>query len=332
MHDTPLQTEFDLIRRHFAGMTPPRADVAVGIGDDAALVEVPSGQQLAISVDTLVSGVHFLPAVSPQSLGHKALAVNLSDLAAMGAEPAWATLALTLPEPDEAWLDGFAEGFSALARRYGVALIGGDTTRGPLSLTVQVQGFVPDGQALRRSGARVGDGIYVTGCLGDAALCLKQLQSATPPATIPDLLRQRLERPEPRIQAGLALRQLASSAIDISDGLLADLGHILEASHVGAILHLERLPLSVVFRDWLATSGDWSPALTGGDDYELCFTLSSAHEREVAGLAAELGLELRRIGTVEGAPGLRVLQPDGRAWSGAGRGFDHFAGGAQDDG
>ncbi len=332
MHDTSVQSEFDLIRRHFAGMTPPRADVSLGIGDDAALVAPPPGQQLAISVDTLVSGVHFLPSVSPLALGHKALAVNLSDLAAMGAEPAWATLALTLPEPDEAWLNGFAKGFAALARRFGVALIGGDTTRGPLSLTVQVQGFVPAGQALRRSGARAGDDIYVTGCLGDAALCLKQLQSAVPPPAIPDSLRQRLESPQPRVAAGMALRQRATSAIDISDGLLADLGHILEASAVGATLFLERLPLSSAFRDWFAASGDWSPALAGGDDYELCFTLPPAGEPEMAGLAAELGLEINRIGSIERSPGLRVLQPDGRAWSGAGRGFDHFAGGSADAG
>ncbi|MEJ2452730.1 MAG: thiamine-phosphate kinase [Candidatus Thiodiazotropha sp.] len=332
MQDSPLQSEFDLIRRHFAGMTPPRPDVSLGIGDDAALVTPPSGQQLAISVDTLVSGVHFQPSVSPQALGHKALAVNLSDLAAMGAEPAWATLALTLPEPDEAWLVGFAEGFASLARRYGVALVGGDTTRGALSLTVQVHGFVPDGQSLRRSGARVGDGIYVTGCLGDAALCLKQLQTATPPTAIPDSLRQRLDRPEPRIEAGLALRQRASSAIDISDGLLADLGHILEASDVGACLFLERLPLSAAFSEWFAASGDWSPALSGGDDYELCFTLPPAQEREMTGLAAELELGIHRIGTIEAAPGLRVLQPDGRAWLGTGRGFDHFAGGSTDAG
>jgi thiamine-monophosphate kinase len=332
MHDTPAITEFDLIRRYFADMTPSRADVSLGIGDDAALVRVPPEQGLAVSIDTLVSGVHFLPTVSPQALGHKSLAVNLSDLAAMGAEPAWVTLALTLPAVDHAWLQGFAEGFAALARRYGVSLIGGDTTRGPMSLTVQVHGFVPEEQALRRSGARFGDDVYVTGCLGDAALYLRLQQSAAPLPGDVDALRQCLERPEPRIEAGMALRGLATSAIDISDGLLADLGHILEASGVGASLSLEQLPLSTLFADWLSRSGDWTPALAGGDDYELCFTAPPEGAPQIERIANELGLSMQRIGRIEQAPGLRVRMPDGTSWSGFARGFDHFAGGEADAG
>jgi thiamine-monophosphate kinase len=324
-------SEFDLIRTYFSPMTAPRADVALGIGDDAALVCVPSGQQLALSVDTLVSGVHFLPSVSPQALGHKALAVNLSDLAAMGAEPAWVTLALTLPEPDQVWLAGFADGFSALAARYGVALIGGDTTRGPLSLTVQVEGLVPEGEALRRAGARVGEGIYVTGCLGDAALCLKLMQSPAANTEVIEALRDCLEWPQPRVEAGVGLRGVASSAIDISDGLLADLGHILEASGLGASLELERLPLSDAYADWLAQGGDWSLALTGGDDYELCFTAPQEAAPQIERLAAELALPISCIGRIEPESGLRIRQPDGTPWSGTGAGFDHFADGSEAD-
>ncbi len=324
-------SEFDLIRTYFSGMTPDRADVALGIGDDAALVSVPPGQQLALSVDTLVCGVHFLPSVSPRALGHKALAVNLSDLAAMGAEPAWVTLALTLPQADPAWLDGFAEGFATLAERYGVALIGGDTTRGPLSLSVQVAGLVPEGAALRRTGARAGDGIYVTGQLGDAALCLAQMQSAAADAGSIELLRPRLEMPRPRVEAGIGLRGLASSAIDISDGLLADLGHILAASGVGATLRLQRLPLSDAYADWLAQGGGWSLALTGGDDYELCFTAPPQSGPQIERLAAELDLPISCIGRIEAASGLRVIGPDGEPWSGVGAGFDHFANGSGAD-
>ena len=320
-------SEFDLIQTYFSHLTSARSDVSLGIGDDAALVRVPPGQQLAVSVDTLVSGVHFLPSVSPRDLGHKALAVNLSDMAAMGAEPAWATLALTLPEADGTWLAGFAEGFAALADRHGVALIGGDTTRGPLSLSVQIQGLVPEGQALTRAGARAGEGIYVTGCLGDAALCLKLMQSLPSETARIDQLRERLERPQPRVEAGLALRGLASSAIDVSDGLLADLGHILQASGVGATLELKQLPLSGVYADWQAHSGDWSLALTGGDDYELCFTAPDELRPRIERLAVELALPISRIGRIEPEPGLQVRLPDGRPWEGSVSGFDHFVNG-----
>ena len=327
MGDRSSMSEFDLIRTYFADLTPQRADVALGIGDDAALVSIPPGQQVAVSVDTLVSGVHFLPSVSPRALGHKALAVNLSDLAAMGAEPAWVTLAMTLPTADSTWLAEFAAGFSALAARYKVALIGGDTTRGPLSLSLQVQGLVPEGEALRRAGARAGDGIYVTGSLGDAALCLKLMQASAESERIDQALRTRLERPQPRVAAGMGLRGLASSAIDISDGLLADLGHILEASGVGASLELARLPLSDTYAEWMAQGGDWSPALTGGDDYELCFTASGELGTRIESLAAQLDLPISRIGRIEDETGLRVIRPDGGVWSGSDAGFDHFADG-----
>lgn len=325
MGDRSSMSEFDLIRTYFTDLTPDRADVALGIGDDAALVSVPPGQQVAVSVDTLVSGVHFLPSVSPRALGHKALAVNLSDLAAMGAEPAWVTLALTLPTADHTWLAEFAEGFSGLAARYGVALIGGDTTRGPLSLSIQVQGLVPEGEALRRSGARVGDGIYVTGTLGDAALCLKLMQSTTDSGPLIDALRPRLETPQPRVEAGAGLRGLASGAIDISDGLLADLGHILEASGVGASLELERVPLSSTYAEWMVQGGDWSPALTGGDDYELCFTAAEEAGPQIEKLAVDLDLPISCVGRIEAQTGLRVTKSGAGVWSGSETGFDHFS-------
>jgi len=326
MTSTARLTEFDLIRRFFSHATASRSDVLLGVGDDAALVEVPPKTQLAISVDTLVSGVHFFPGVDPEALGHKALAVNLSDLAAMGAEPAWATLALTLPRADEAWLKAFARGFAALADRHRVQLIGGDTTRGPLSITVQVHGLVPEGSALRRSGARVGDDIYVTGQLGDAALCLRQLQSDRLLPADFEPLRERLERPWPRVEAGLALRGVASSAIDLSDGLLADLGHVLEASGVGARIDLPCLPLSTRFAEWLGKHDDWTPAVAGGDDYELCFTAPADRSGEIDRIARELGLAITRIGTVLAEGGLQVWLEAGQPWSGSGAGFDHFGG------
>lgn len=318
-------TEFDLIGRFFAHLTDSREDVLLGIGDDAALLDVPPGKRLAVSVDTLVAGVHFFPSVSPESLGHKSLAVNLSDLAAMGAEPAWATLALTLPEVDERWLKAFATGFGTLATQYGVQLIGGDTTRGPLSITVQVQGLVPAGLALRRDGARTGDQIYVTGCLGDAALFLKALKTDSAGGGGNESLRQRLERPQPRIEAGLALRGLATSAIDISDGLLADLGHILDASGVGATIELAEIPLSDQARALQAATVDWAPILTGGDDYELCFTAPQSKRAEIERISGTLGLHMTRIGVVEREAGLRAQLPDGSLWRSPKAGFNHFA-------
>ncbi len=278
--------------------------------------------------------MHFRVDTDPAALGHKALAVNLSDLAAMGAEPAWAMLALTLPSADETWLEGFAGGFCALAREHGVALIGGDTTRGPLSITVQVQGFAPAGQALRRDGARAGDTIHVTGTLGDAGLALRFADQAPASLAREDLgwLRGRLDRPAPRVAVGMALRGRARAAIDVSDGLLADLGHILAASGVGATLWLDRLPLSAPFRRGIAAlaradgvgEDDLAAtvALSAGDDYELCFT--AAAEAAIGDDVA--GTRCAAIGVIEAEPGLRCLRRDGSAWQPASRGFDHFSG------
>ncbi len=315
-------SEFDLIRRHFT-WPAARRDVTLGVGDDAALLQVPAGHELAVSVDTLVAGVHFPQETPAGALGHKALAVNLSDLAAMGADPAWATLALTLPEADDTWVAEFSAGFQALAREYPVDLVGGDTTRGPLSVTVQVMGLVPQGKALRRSGARAGDGIYVTGTLGDGALGLRLLaqQSEIDPAG--QRLVERLMRPRPRIQAGIALRHSAHAAIDISDGLLADLGHVLDASGVGARIHLAQLPLSDEF---LAVSGeviDWSLPLSGGDDYELLFTMPPDMEFLIGTQPG--GVRWTRIGTVERSAGLHVEDMDGQPMSLSRFGYQHFA-------
>ncbi|MCU7810100.1 MAG: thiamine-phosphate kinase [Candidatus Thiodiazotropha sp. (ex Notomyrtea botanica)] len=326
MKTSSTQSEFDLIRRYFAEMTTSCEGVSLGIGDDAAVLSVPPGMELVVSMDTLVAGIHFFPTVDPSTLGHKALAVNLSDLAAMGAEPAWVTLAITLPEVDESWLEAFSKGFGDLARQYQIALVGGDTTRGPLSITVQAHGFVPSGWALRRDGARVGDEIYVTGTLGDAALYLASIIAADGQQSCVESLSRRLEMPQPRVEAGLTLRRLAGGSIDISDGLLADLGHMLEASDVGGSIALSRLPLSDEVNDWIHLSDDWSPVIAGGDDYELCFTAAPSEKAEIDRLSDKLDLQITCIGTIEEVPGLRVVKPDGDIWSGKDAGFDHFKG------
>ncbi|MDI1352139.1 MAG: thiamine-phosphate kinase [bacterium] len=238
--------EFELITHFFANQHQPhRQDVVMGIGDDCAIVEVPQGQQLLVSMDTLVSGVHFPITTTPYDIGYKALAVNLSDLAAMGANPAWITLALTLPTADQQWLSSFKEGFFGLAKQFQVVLIGGDTTRGPLALTVQAHGFVPHGQAITRQNAQPGDLIYVTNTLGDAGLALKHLNhEVNIPSQFTELLLNRLNRPMPRVKEGLLLRNYATAMIDLSDGLISDLGHILKKSGVGALIHLDKIPLS----------------------------------------------------------------------------------------
>ncbi|MCU7904488.1 MAG: thiamine-phosphate kinase [Candidatus Thiodiazotropha sp. (ex Epidulcina cf. delphinae)] len=325
MNQRRATAEFDIIRRYFSALTPSRDDVDLGIGDDAALLLAPRGMGLALSIDTLVAGVHFFPDVSPASLGYKALAVNLSDLAAMGAEPAWATLALTLPQIDESWIAAFSQGFAALAGQYGVQLVGGDTTYGPMSITVQVQGFVPAGEGLRRSGARAGDDIFVTGSLGDAALALNRLQRGLPEPPDAVLLKERLERPQPRVEAGLALRDVATSAIDISDGLLADLGRVLEASGVGARLELVNIPLSKAVAAEVHATGDWSIGVAGGDDYELCFTLPPGRRSQVNELSGRLNLSMTRIGRIEETPGLRCFGMDGGLWAPSHDGYEHFS-------
>lgn len=323
MTDTTGQRlgEFDLIRRYFAAPASCRGDTLMGVGDDCALLRPGVGIDLAVTTDTLVSGVHFLPDVDPADLGHKALAVNLSDLAAMGAAPAWVTLCLTLPSVDEHWLDCFCGGFLALAQRYSVDLVGGDTTRGPLSITVQAIGFVPRGRGLRRSAAQAGDLIYVTGTIGSAGLGLKVLRGEAEAEDREPL--NRLLRPEPRVEAGQALVGLAHACIDVSDGLAADLCHILDQSGLGATLDADQLPLSPAVMRYIDETGDWSLPLTAGDDYELCFTAPAERSAEVDALFERLETPCTPIGRVEADPGLRthwgerfeVLPPAG---------YDHF--------
>ncbi len=309
--------EFDLIARYFDRCVI-RDDILLGIGDDAALVRPPAQADLAIATDTLVAGVHFDAGTPPRAIGHKALAVNLSDLAAMGAEPAGALLALTLPAADEAWLCAFADGFHALAARHGVALIGGDTCRGPLAITVTVLGWTPRGTGLRRAGARPGDALYASGTLGDAGLALALGEGVTP------AIRERLHRPEPRVALGCALRDIASAAIDVSDGLLADLGHVLAASGVGATLDLDALPLSDALRMARDPQAAVHLALTGGDDYELLFSVAEARVGEVTGAAQRSGTPVTRIGTICADAGIGYRSAQGLRSPARAGGYQHF--------
>ena len=317
-------TEFELISRYFARQPVARADVALGIGDDAAVLDVPPGQQLVVSTDMLVAGVHFPENTDAVSIGHKSLAANLSDLAAMGATPAWYTLNLSLPQADPGWLEGFCQGMFALALKHDAALVGGDTTRGPLTIGIQIMGLVPQGQALKRAGARPGDRIYVTSLLGEAALGLRvtQGQLKLPDEYLANVLTQ-FNRPMPRVLVGLRLRGLASACIDISDGLAADLGHILAASAVGARIHLKRLPLSPAYDAAFEQVG-WQAALAGGDDYELCFTIPPAQETVFRIASAQFGVPCSYIGDIEAEPGLRIVDEQGVLYAPEQSGFDHF--------
>lgn len=314
--------EFDLIRCYF---TRPTRQSELGVGDDAALFRPRPGMEVAISTDMLVAGTHFLPDTDPCALGWKTLAVNVSDLAAMGAEPRWALLALSLPQADEAWIAAFAEGFFACADTFGVDVIGGDTTRGPLNLAPTILGETPQGQALRRSGAQEGDDIWVSGAPGLAGLGLAQLLGQTVLRT-PEPCLSALHRPQPRVALGLALRSLAHAAIDVSDGLLADLGHILEESGCSATLYASDLPWAPV----LAACDDrdlaWRCLTAGGDDYELVFTAPAAHRDKLAALAQSLALTLTRIGHIQagGAGQLSVRDAAGNDLALGRRGFDHF--------
>ncbi len=310
--------EFDLIERLRAAAPAAGPGLALGIGDDAALIDVPAGLQLVACTDTLNAGIHFPADTAPAAIGHKALAVNLSDLAAMGARPAWALLNLSLPDADPAWLDDFTAGLAALARETGTVLAGGDTTRGPLSVTVTALGLVPTGCALTRAGARAGDLVVVSGTLGDAA---HALHSPTNPVT-----KQRLDYPAPRLALGQQLRGVATACIDVSDGLAADLGHILSASGVGARLAAGDLPASEPIRA-LSFEKRVRYQLTGGDDYELCFTLPPEHRADLAQLAEHADVPLTVMGEITPSAGLVVTDPDGHPLDPAMfGGFDHFAG------
>jgi thiamine-monophosphate kinase len=313
--------EFDLIAR-IRARCATREDVLLGIGDDAALLQVPANMQLAVAMDTLNAGVHFPEATSPADIGWKALAVNLSDLAAMGARPAWCTLSLSLPEADAAWIDAFLDGFLELADMHAVALVGGDTTRGPLSVCVTAHGFVEAGSALRRSGARVGDDAWTSGTLGDAAGALAQLQSGR---GIDPELRARLDRPSPRIGLGRALCGIATACIDVSDGLLADLGHVCAASGVGAEIEVASLPASTALRSAFDEESRRVLQAAGGDDYELCFTAPQSLRSDVERAAREAGVEVARIGRIVAGEGVIAMGPDGEAWIPPRLGYAHFS-------
>lgn len=318
-----MPSEFDLIRRFF---TRPAPHAVLGVGDDAALVKPVAGKELAVSTDMLVAGKHFFHDDDPCKLGQKSLAVNLSDMAAMGAKPRWATLALALPDADEEWLRGFASGFFDMAGSFGVDLIGGDTTRGPLAICVQIIGEAPAGKALRRTGAKSGDDIWVSGHLGDAALALahRQRRIELAPHEAAACLPY-LHMPQPRVALGEKLRALAHGAIDISDGLLADLGHILAASGVAADIEFTSLPISETMRKYLDNEVARTCLLVGGDDYELCFTATPERRAEILALARRLKTPLTRIGVIKSGRALRVLDAAGKRIEIKVTGFDHFA-------
>ncbi|HEX5539569.1 MAG TPA: thiamine-phosphate kinase [Methylophilaceae bacterium] len=318
-----MTSEFELIRRHF--MQPTRHTL-LGAGDDAALFTVGAGMELAVSTDMLVSGTHFFADADAYKLGWKSLAVNLSDLAATGALPKWATLAIALPAADEAWIADFAKGFFTCAQRYQIDLIGGDTTRGPLAISVQIMGEVASGRALLRSGAKAGDEIWVSGTLGSAAMALAALQGRyVLPADELDACLPALHMPQPRVELGLLLHIYANSAIDISDGLLADLGHILQASQLGAEIHLQYIPCSSVVNARLTDAQVQRMVLAGGDDYELCFTAPPRNHGEIARLAQMLALPLTCIGSMRENGGLVVRGLDNEILDMKDTGFDHFA-------
>ncbi|MDR1076234.1 MAG: thiamine-phosphate kinase [Xanthomonadaceae bacterium] len=312
--------EFDLIE-HIRRRLPARDDVVLGIGDDAALLRLPESRQLAVTADTLNAGVHFPHATAPADIGWKALAVNLSDLAAMGAQPAWCTLALSLPKADPDWLDAFIDGFLELALLHRTALVGGDTTRGPLSISVTAVGWVEPGKALRRDGAQPGDDVWVTGTLGDAAAALRLWQAGLP---APDALMARLDRPTPRVETGRTLNAIAHACIDLSDGLLADLGHICTRSSVAAEIELDALPASDTLREHFDQSTRWQLQTGGGDDYELCFTAPAQARDAIAALAREGAASVSRIGRLVAGAGIRAFDANGGCWHPERAGYEHF--------
>lgn len=309
-------SEFSLIEKYFSRQSYFREDVLLGIGDDAAVMQLAANEQLVVSTDTMVAGVHFPEQTPPFDIGYKLMAVNLSDLAAMGAEPRWASLALTLPESNNEWLEQFSAGLFDLAKQHSVQLIGGDTTCGALTLTLTLQGSIKSKQCLQRDTAQIGDAIFVSGQLGDAGLALQQLVAKD--AINPDCLA-RLNRPMPRVELGQSLLGVASAAIDISDGLLADLGHILTSSQLGAQIQLEALPLSTAVKT-ITDTGDWSLPLNAGDDYELCFTVPESAISQLD----EQYCGLSRIGTIVEKQGIDGLMPDGTLQAIAVTGYQHF--------
>ena len=318
-----MPSEFDLIRRYF---TRPNRHVILGIGDDAALLQPRQGMELVVSTDMLVEGTHFFSNAEPRLLGGKTLAVNLSDMAAMGATPRWATLSAALPKVNSVWIKKFAAGFFEMADGFGVELIGGDTTRGPLTFCVQIMGEVPPRLALRRDTARVGDDVWVSGTVGDAALALAHYHCKIKlDAKSLAFCASRLHAPTPRVTLGKSLRGIAHSAIDISDGLLADLNHILESSGVAAEIELAKVPQSAAMQGYAQTAAAQQARLSGGDDYELCFTAAPESQNKISALARKLNLPLTRIGVIKFGKGLKVINEAGKTMKLPKLGYDHFA-------
>ncbi|CAA9410819.1 MAG: Thiamine-monophosphate kinase [uncultured Ramlibacter sp.] len=324
--------EFELIDRYFRRKSAASPRVPLGLGDDCALLAPAAGMQLAVSSDMLLEGRHFLSTVDPRRLGHKALAVNLSDLAACGARPLGFTLALAMPSVDTAWLEEFSMGLFALADAQGCELVGGDTTRGPLAICITVFGEVPPGEALLRSGARAGDDLYASGTIGDARAALEVFRGSLQlPAALFELARARMEQPTPRIALGQALRGIASAAIDVSDGLLGDLRHVLRQSGVGARIDTSLALDLLALRQAQGAGGLPDEArqlefvLAGGDDYELVFTAAPSLREAVAQAAADSGTRVTRIGRIEAEPGLRLVDGEGQAHHRRYGSFDHFA-------
>ncbi len=322
-----MTSEFDLIREYF---TKPTQHTVLSIGDDAALISAAQGMELAISADMLVAGTHFFHNADAYKLGWKSLAVNVSDMAAMGANPKWVTLAIALPHADKYWLAEFSRGFFTCAKKFNIDLIGGDTTRGPLTISVQIMGEVPQGKAIKRSGAKAGDDIWVSGTLGDAALALAHMQGKLHDKLPLDdgyieYCLHALHAPKPRVELGFNLRDIATSAIDISDGLLSDLGHILKASATGAKIQLNKLPTSAFISQHLHEKHIQEYVLAGGDDYELCFTAPTSAKEQINGLSYQLNLALTNIGCITTIPVLHVYDESHQLTKYKTTGYDHFA-------
>lgn len=319
--------EFELINGYFLDRGPKRKDVILGVGDDAALTKVPEDNLLVVATDTMVEGIHFFKDAPARSIGHKCLAVNLSDFAAMGAEPAWASIAITLPNSDEAWIKEFTDGLFEIAEYYNVQIIGGDTTQGPLTVTVSIKGFIREEKALLRSGAKIGDWVYVTGQLGDAALTVaNKLGQIDLEPNYAALSEQKFNYPSARIAAGQVIRHAATSAIDISDGLMQDLTHILKASDVSAELFVDKLPISPAVNAVLAQDKAIELALIGGEDYELLFTLPEGQKAFLEQNATAMGVEFTCIGQIKGSANNEItLLKDGEKYPHPQKqGFQHF--------
>ena len=318
-------SEFELIKKYFQNLTDDDSSVQCGIGDDAAVIQIPPDMEVVLSIDTLLEETHFPKDTAPSDIAYKVLAINLSDMAAMGALPKWVLLSISLPESDDVWLEQFSAGFLELAKQHSVSLIGGDMSKGPLSITVQIQGLVPTAKALRRDGAQQDDLIYVSGTLGDAGVGLDIIQKNLMVADEHEMFfLNSLNRPEISIEAGLHLRDIASSAIDISDGLISDLGHIIEASHVGVELKMENIPLSEAMQQCINKQDAWNYALISGDDYKLCFTASAEKHDRIIDAFKDINVPVNCIGKITEVSKLICLDSDGTDLDFSSSGYHHF--------